>query len=318
MTPSCRAKGHDETQQGFTLMELLVAIAISAIIVLVLAAVTSGALKSSTTNNNSLIALSAANAALDLLANDLNSLAASGQPSPAGQTATAGPYEFLQARPDPNTGNLNGATPALLMLNAASAQDSISNSSDLGIQPRAICYQLAFQDPVNSSNTNTAAKIYGLYRTVQTGSATFANFLGQSDLFTAQWGTLSKTLPATNSFIVGNVTDFQLVFYACRFSTTTPTQLLTVPVAVYSTSLAGAGNAIHLTSTGYTISATSANLDSAYGHGPMVYADVTIVVLDNNGAVQLTSEAITPARLTAAKTLYGHTLTRRVSLRQPF
>jgi len=307
-------------RRGFTLVELLVAIAISAIIVLVLAAVTSGALKSSTTNNNSLIALSAANAALDLLANDLNSLAASGQPSPAGQTATAGPYEFLQARPDPNTGNLNGATPALLMLNAASAQDSISNSSDLGIQPRAICYQLAFQDPVNSSNTNTAAKIYGLYRTVQTGSATFANFLGQSDLYGtssgSQWGKLATALPSTNSFIVGNVTDFQLVFYACRLSSTG--QLLTVPVAVYSTALAGAGNSLHLTSTGYTISNTSANLDSAYGHGPMVYADVTIVVLDSSGAVRLTSEAITPARLTAAKTLYGHTLTRRVSLRQPF
>lgn len=314
MTPFSRAECRLWSRRGFTLIEMLVAIVISIILILALTQVISGASKSASSNNNSLLALSSANAALNLVVNDLRSLAASPQPSPVG----AGGYEFLQVQPDPNTGNLNGTTPALLMLNACSAQDSISNANDLGLQPRAICYQMAYQDPINPSNTNPKAKVYGFYRTVQPSSTTFASFLGQSDLFatTGLWKSITAAaLPSTSSFIVGNVVDFQLVFYACRLSSTG--QLLTTPVPIYSTVSAGSGNAIHLTSSGYAISSTSANLDSAYtyDHGPVTYVDVTLVVLDNNGAVQLNDGVTTLAK---AKTRYGHTLTRRVALPEPF
>ncbi len=336
-------------------MELLVAIVISVIIVLVLAAVTSGALKTSTTNNNSLLALSSANAALDLVANDLRSVATSGRMALTG-SATAGspfptvPYEFLQARPDgspvtiPDT-KLNGTTPALLMMNTTSAQDSISYPNDPGMQPRAVCYQIAFQDPINPSNATTSAKVFGLYRTVQPSSTTFANFLGTNDLYGtstgSQWcGVLSgASFPASASFIVGNVVDFQLVFYACPAMNTTGTASLTnLPVKIYSTADSATVTTspnyhmpIHLTNMGTfilalgTLPTSTATASLQYGldvatptsfpHGPVVYIDVTITVLDNNGAVELGSGAIS---LTEAKARYGHNLTRRVAIPEPF
>jgi type II secretory pathway pseudopilin PulG len=334
-------------------MELLVAIVISVIIVLVLAAVTSGAMKSSTTNNNSLLALSSANAALDLVANDLRSLATTGRsaltgPAPAGGTFPTQPYEFLQARPDgpplaTADTKLNGTTPALLMLNTTSAQDSISYPADPGMQPRAVCYQIAFQDPINPANTNTSAKAFGLYRTVQPSSTTFANFMGTNGLY-APWSSFfsGTSFPASASFIVSNVVDFQLVFYACPSvlggAGTGP--MLTTPIKIYSTADAASVTTspnyqmpIRLTNMGTFImlaaptSASTASLQSGLdtansgtttlptAHGPVAYIDVTITVLDNNGAVELGSGAIT---LATAKTRYGHILTRRVAIPEPF
>lgn len=358
-----RVEFHRRTRRGFTLVELLVAIAISVIIVLALAAVTSGALKSSTTNNNSLLALSAANAALDLIANDLKSVATSGEtaltgPAPAGGPFPTTPYEFLQARPDgspvttPDT-KLNGTTPALLMMNTISAQDSISYPNDPGMQPRAVCYQIAFQDPINPSNNNTSAKVYGLYRTVEPSSTTFVNFLGTNDLYgtasSSQWYSIlsGSSFPASSSFIVGNVVDFQLVFYACPSilggAATGP--MLTTPIKIYSTADSASVTTspnyhmpIHLTNMGtyilastgsttlpsslYTASlqsgldtANSGSSGSITAHGPVQFVDVTITVLDNNGAVELGNGVIS---LATAKARYGHSLTRRIAIPEPF
>jgi len=164
--------------------------------------------------------------------------------------------------------------------------------------------------------------------------------MGTNDLYgtssTSQWFSVlsGASFPASASFIVSNVVDFQLVFYACpAVSSTGTASLTTTPVKIYSTADAASVTTspnyhlpIRLTNMGTFISTTAptsaltASLQNGIDvtntvHGPVVYADVTITVLDNNGAVQLGSGAIT---LAEAKARYGHNLTRRVTIPEPF
>lgn len=194
MTPLFRDKMR--TWQGggallaFTLVEMLVACAVAMLLLVTLAGIVSQSLTVSKRTNNSLIAYNEAAVAVDLVANDLESLA-----------VTAQPFEYLQTVKE-DVDDAQGVTRAFML--SVASQDNSTNV-DAG-QVRAITYRLLRQDPIKDGGAN---KIYGLYRSVVSAQDTFNSFSGKTDLATA----FSSVAAGLDDFVAGNVVDFQIQFY---------------------------------------------------------------------------------------------------------
>ncbi len=258
--------------KGFTLVEVLVACAISMVLLLILVGIVSQTTAVSKKANSALLAFNAASSALDLIAHDLESLAVTRQP-----------FEFLQTVKE-DVDEVTGVT-RLLMLSVAS-QDN-TDEADAG-QVRAISYRLLHQDPVSAGGSE---KVYGLYRSAATAKNTFETFSGQPDL-TAPFGALAVSL---DDFVVGNVVDFQVQFYAAGSQ---------VP--------ANGGSAIQPVRIGGN--ATTVN-GTPYRNGPVTWAEVTLTVVEDGAVKPLESGAIT---LADAKQRFGHKLTRKVAIPSSF
>jgi len=254
---------------AFTLVEMLVAFAVALLLLVTLVGVISQSLAVSRKTNNSLIAFNAAASALDSIANDLESLAVTGQS-----------FEVLQTVKE-DVGAAVGVT-RLMMLSIPS--QSHSSSADFG-QARAIRYQVLLQDPISAAGSSP---VYGLYRSVVSADDTFATFQGASDLSTP-FGSVTASL---DDFVAGNIVDFQVQFYPAGNQ----------PAANVN---AGAVQAVRL-------SGTSTTVNGAAYAGVLAWAEITLTVLEDNGAKLLQTGAIDVA---TAKLRHGHVLTRRVPIR---
>lgn len=166
---------------------MLVAFAVGALVLVSLVAIVSQSMSVSSRTNAKLLANNSAAVAVDLVANDLESLA-----------VTRRPFEYLQTVQEP-VGPLSNVT-RLLMLSAGGT-DATTNV-DVG-QVRAISYRVLDQDPVNSGGSSP---IIGLYRTVVSSTNTFEEFIGSTNLDTA----FSSASVALEDFVAGNIVDFQV------------------------------------------------------------------------------------------------------------
>jgi len=176
--------------RAFTLIEILVACAVGAILLVALTSIVGQSLTISKRSNNVLLANNAASAAVELVARDIESLAAS-----------AKPYEYLHVAKE----NVDGVTDVARLLMLSYSGFYATNAPDYG-QVRAISYRLLHQDPINPTGTRN---IYGLYRSIAPSGNTFSNYLGQTNL-AAPFGSLATSL---DDFLVGNVIDFQIRVY---------------------------------------------------------------------------------------------------------
>ncbi len=172
---------------GFTLVEMLVAFAVGAMVLVALTSIVSQSMAVSRKSNNVLLSNNSASTALDLVTRDLASLA-----------VTAKPYEYFHVAKE-GVGKVSDV--ARLLLVSSGGFDS-SNPPDFG-QARAISYRLVNQDPINPGGSRP---IYGLYRSVVSVGDTFTNFLGQTNLA----GPFTTVTASLDDFVVGNVIDFQV------------------------------------------------------------------------------------------------------------
>lgn len=175
---------------AFTLVEMLVAFAVGALVLVALTSIVSQSMAISRKSSNVLLANNAASTAIELVARDLESLAVSGKG-----------YEYLQIAKE----DVGGVTDvARLLLLSSSGFDS-TNALEFG-QARAISYRLIHQDPINPSGSRN---IYGLYRSVASAQDTFANYLGRTNLATP----FNSQAASLDDFVVGQVIDFQVRVY---------------------------------------------------------------------------------------------------------
>lgn len=305
--------------RGFTIVEMLVSVAISVIMVVLLASVVSQAMLTARKSSNELQALNAASAAMDLIATDIDSLA-----------VTRRPFEYLQALPEPAA--INGIKPIRLMLLASSAEEAAVSSTSSGVSSypnsgltSAICYQILYQDPLSATAGST--KVFGLYRTVLSSTTTFNNvpaLLGGTNEYAAYW---QGNPPANNppnvlvDFVAENVVDLEVGIYASPMAS--GTNAPGAPVLLNAPSSAGSAyQQIQLTGTGSMVNGGAGSLPALVSpytfYGPASYAEVSITVLEDAGAklwgTGAGSGATSPANL---KLKYGHTLTRRILLSSP-
>lgn len=286
MTLCSPVKGMRRSRAGFTLVELMVAITISILLLVLLVNLSVQSMDVTKRTNESSQSVSAASAALDMIAVDLESLAA-GLPG----------SEYLQTQVG-SVGNIPNVTQLTFL--TISPIDSDGNIDDQG-QVRAVRYRLVQMDPITEKTDSDA--LYGLYRTAVSATETFAKVIGQPDLSVA--GGFPSTPPAVD-FLVPNVVEFQIAFYRA------------VDPASAGGGTSSGSSAKPINQAGNdAYSAVRLSRDEVkvaggvWVQGRPTSAEITLTILDESGAQLFRKGKIS---LEDAITRYGRRAARRVNL----
>jgi type II secretory pathway pseudopilin PulG len=173
--------------KAFTLVELLVAMAVGILLLLVTISIVGQSSQVTRQTTAGLLATSAAASAVDLIATDLESLASSS------------PGTILEMVPLTSI-NSFGEYGELFFL-AIPGSDNAAEA-DRG-QVRAVAYRIVDQDPIRAGGTNPTP---GLYRTIIDTESTFTTFLGIEDLAQA----FAAVPPSLDDFLVGDVASLEV------------------------------------------------------------------------------------------------------------
>jgi prepilin-type N-terminal cleavage/methylation domain-containing protein len=222
-------------KRGFTLAELVVAMAITAIIVTVLVTVTSVALDTWNRSRSELRAARSAKTMVDFMARDFESLV----------IRKGNSYEWLSAVADSNVvtpgigGNMKSANASKLIF-FTSAKDrydgKLGTSSDKGGEVSCVGYQLNYRDPITAGAA--ALQTYVFNRVLVDPDNTFKDLLGKPDLTTA-FSSYSSQASDSKNFVCENVFQFTITFQVTATvpaSGTTPATTVNVPVIIGSDS----------------------------------------------------------------------------------
>ena len=174
-----KTSNHKHSQKGFTLVELLVALGITAIIVSMLVTITATALDGYSASRNQVRAAREAKAAFDQVAADLESLVAR-----SGDDVDWLWISTESTNPGPTNNQSPNATRAVFFTAATDRYDgNLNTSADLGGDVSTVGYRLLYRDPVSDSESADFST-FVLYRQLINPDETFANLLGQESLQT--------------------------------------------------------------------------------------------------------------------------------------
>jgi len=269
--------------RGFTLVELLVAMAITTVIILVLVGVTSVAIDTWKRSRSEVRAASQGKSMVDSMARDLEAMV----------VRTGNSYQWLHAE-TPSTmpgadsqGKIKEAsTNALDLEFFTSVTDrydgGIGTSDDQGGDISGVSYKLVYEDPLTSSASDYGT--FALHRILVDPDDTYKDLLGKTDLHSA-FQPYDSGSKSTESFICENVYQFTVTFLVeiSRTSGATTTKL-TVPVTMgdkFINSLQVNGDKI--VSAGSVNGATTDEINA----GRIVGAQLSLTVLTDFGLEQL-------------------------------
>lgn len=225
-----KSSSHFPRKRGFTLIELMVAMAITAIIVSVLVSVTSIALDTWNRSRSELRASRQAKTLIDTIARDFESLvtrrgntnewlSAVTSSEAVGtkiQSSNASELIFFTAVTDRYDGQIGTSYPA--------------NVGDVS----CVAYSLEYKDPVNPSGSQF--KTFVLNRKLVNPDETFRKLLGKDDLVAA-FSEFKPDLKNPESFVCENVFQFSVTFHvqvsqATGSGASATTKLVDVPVTI--------------------------------------------------------------------------------------
>jgi prepilin-type N-terminal cleavage/methylation domain-containing protein len=290
-------------KSGFTLMELMVAMAITTIIVTVLVSITSIALDTWNRSRSELRASRQAKSMVDSMARDFEALV----------TRRGNTNEWLTAlTPETLPGNKLTSTNAAELIFFTAATDrydgQIGTTTDLGGDVSCVGYLLDYKNPIEESDTKF--ETFVLNRLLINPDETFDKLLGQTNLDTA-FAPFKTKLSNSSNFVCENIYQFTVTFHlqvsVVSGSTTT---LVDVPVTVgKSTSgqsteqfrVTGAGNTVTGTITGYTPAQLQA--------GRLTGVEIGITVISDFGIDQLRNRTFSDSQKSEflAKNSYQYT-----------
>ncbi len=281
---------------AFTLIELMVAMSISILLLVLLVNLSVQSMDVTKRTTESSQTVSAASAALDMVAMDLESLAANLPDS-----------EYLQTQ----IGNVEDVpnVTQLTML-TISPVDSDGNATDQG-QVRAVRYQLLRADPITGDDDKRTP--YGLYRTAVSADKTFEKIIGLSDLSDAKEFPAS---PPANDFLVPNVVEFQIAFYRAidpaSGNGTLSSGSSTRPI---NKTGSDAYYAVRLASNSVKVNNTDVDPTTGQPYLRPKSAEITLTILDETGAKLLRESNNVSLDFLIQK--YGRRAARRVNLASP-
>ncbi|MGC6427374.1 MAG: PulJ/GspJ family protein [Akkermansiaceae bacterium] len=261
---------------GFTLAELLVAMAITVVLISLVVAITGTALDTWRGARNEVRASRQAKIMLDALGRDLESfvvranndsewlyastsqekIGPEGQPSPNAATLV-----FLTAASDRYGGNIGDST-----------EDKGGDISTVG-------YQLKFEDPVFADQDERYSK-FVLYRNLIDPDRTFQGVIGRDDLEQAYQGYAGAGSDPAN-FMCENIYEFSVVFVVRYLDQSGEDQIVRVPVID-----SGALNAAQK----FVIAGDEIEVDDSkpvFGDGAVISVDISVTVLSDTGMRQI-------------------------------
>lgn len=278
-------------------MELMVAMAITTIIVTVLVSITSVSIEAWQKSRSEIRASRQGKAMTDSMAADFQAMV----------TRKGNSFEWLYAdlQKDndlPGNAKVKSNNASSLILFSAPT-DRYSNATDQGGDVSCISYKLAYKDPV-SGQESTSYDTFAMYRLLVEPNETFNSLLGQADLQTA-FG--SRTVADVKNYICENVYQFTLKFNVevQKASTTpnTPPTKQIVPVTLTrgpSSSGGGTGTTVTTAQSVQIYGNTLKVLDSSNSDfkttlvtademkaGRIVSVDISLTVLTDVGTNQL-------------------------------
>ena len=180
-------------KSGFTLVELMVAVAISALLMVSLVSILSKSLDVSKRQNTGMLSKAANQAAIDLMVTDLDSLLVN---------RNAG--EVFRYTNLPVTGATTLTAPVIYCL-TTSMEDSYStnNTGNPGV-PRLVQYIIQYTGTYASTNP-----CFGLYRNVLDPTNTFQTAIGTTDL-SIPWASASTI---SSNLLVPNAVGMSVAMY---------------------------------------------------------------------------------------------------------
>ena len=213
-------------KSGFTLMELMVAMAITTIIVTVLVSITSIALDTWNRSRSELRASRQAKGMIDTMARDFEALV----------TRRGNATEWLSAITESQKiGDKMESTNASKLIFFTAATDryngEIGKAADLGGDVSCVAYGLEYKDPIGSAGAGF--ETFVLNRLLVNPDETFNKLLGKTDL-TAELPKCTVKLDDTTNFVCENIYQFTITLHVqvsqASTGTTPVITIVNVPV----------------------------------------------------------------------------------------
>lgn len=257
-------KGRRVRRNGFTLLEILTATAISLIIITALLGITQMILANFQKIRGNTVMEGDAVVALDMLINDLEALVVTSAPN----------SQSLQVTPETS----GGATGVWLTFLTAAID---KEPDDYQGAVRAVSYRLAFQDAIVQGGPDNR---YALYRAVADARDTFDNAIGVADLQGDYWTSATPSPTAIENYLVGDIVRFEVRFaYEELQNPADPPDPNTNPVVVKWTN----------DTQSVEIGAEGAKINGTLVPGGFLTCEVNLTSLDPQGSKILRTNAIT-------------------------
>jgi prepilin-type N-terminal cleavage/methylation domain-containing protein len=277
---------------GFTLIELMVAMAITAIIVTVLVSITGVALDAWQRGRSEVRASRQAKSLLDTMAKDFESSV----------SRRGNDFEWLYAKvitsnlPGPASNKSSNASD-LIFYTAATDRylGEVGGSSDNGGDISCVGYHLEYQDPVKGTTDSTApGATFVMYRLLVNPDETFSKILGKTQL-TDGFSTYTPKIKEVENFVCENVYQFTLTFEV-EVTQTSGTTETKVPVRVTLGENA-AGKTFSIKGTGIDTDAAVGSLkpsvtDDQLKAGRVVGVEIGITVLSDSAITRLAQDGL--------------------------
>jgi prepilin-type N-terminal cleavage/methylation domain-containing protein len=256
-------------KRGFTLMELLVAMAITTIIVTVLVSITSIAIDTWNRSRSELRASRQAKAMVDTMAKDLEALV----------TRRGNDGEWLSAiSAAPGGGSTNAAK--LVFFSAATDRynGAIGSATDQGGDVSCVGYQLDWKDPIEGG-TASAFQTFVLNRYLVDPKPTFDTLLGKPEIGDLFSNTYGSELSKEENFVCENVFQFTVSFHVEVTPTTTTGT--TNPPETKLVAIGPSGSAQKFSIKGTGIETMPPN--AALKNGRVTAVEISLTVLSDSG-----------------------------------
>jgi type II secretory pathway pseudopilin PulG len=260
-------------------MELMVAMAITALIVTSLVSITSLALNTWNRSRSELRASRQAKSMIDTMARDLESLV----------TRKGNTNEWLSAASDTTSQGANlTSTNATKLIFFSSPTDR--NTADGG-NVSCVAYQLEFKDPINASSNNNF-QTFVLSRLLISPKETFDNLLGASSstssLASLVNSNYSNQLADPSNFVCENIFQFSLIFHVeltiPAVGASSASRVLNIPVAVGQTSSSQTSDFFRIKGTGLETAISGGNVSATQlKAGRVTSVEISATVLTDLG-----------------------------------
>lgn len=285
--------------RGFTLVELLVAMAITIIILTVLVSVTAMALDTWNRSRSEVRAARQAKAMIDSMARDLESFV----------SRKGNSFQWLYAKSEPPAdGPKNQVSPNavdLIFFSAATDRydGKVGTIDDLGGDVSAVGYRLAYKDPIAGADVDNY-KTFVLYRKIVNPDVTFADILGQANIKIPFDAANGVTIGEEENFVCENIYQFTVSFHVSMTKSDDTIASITLPVGLTADSteefkVMGTG----IESTYPAIGDTTPNgftIDEIQA-GRLYAAEISITVLNDFGLEQMRRREFVAAGLKTAE-----------------
>ena len=290
-------------KRGFTLMELMVAMAITTIIVTVLVSITSIALDTWNRSRSELRASRQGKSLVDTMARDFESMVVRRGNKSQWLTAIKNTKTVGSKIESSNAAELIFFTAATDRYNG-----QIGGANDKGGDVSCVAYRLAWNNPINPNSNDF--ETFVLNRLLVDPDGTFTSLLGKEDLINAFLPYENQVSDPAN-FVCENIYQFSVTFHVMvsKVSGTT-TSLVDVPVTIGKSTSTSTATSFKVLGSGIDADVTTGDITKEELAGGRIAAmEVSVTVITDFGIDQLRNRTFTASQQAdfLAKNSYQYT-----------